>query len=59
MDQPVGRAKALFHGCPEIGAPKHAARLRIEYAQLLGSDHIAFEVLAEAEIDQHARGVGG
>jgi len=58
MDDPVGRAVALLRNRAERRARKHPRRPRVHDPQLLGSDHMPPQLLAEAERNQNARCVG-
>ena len=58
MDHPIGRAVAFLGGGAERRAREHAGGLRVHHPQLLGSDDVALQWLAEPERDQDARGIG-
>ena len=58
MDDPIGRAVALLGGRAERHAHDFAAVLGVKHAQGQRRDHVRPQPLAEAELDQDARGIG-
>ena len=59
MDHPIGRAIAFRSGGAERRARQHPRRARVDYAEFFGSNDVALQVVAQAECNQDARGVGG
>src|SRR5258708_35449241 len=58
MNQPVGRAVALLGDRAELRAREHTRRPRVHDPQLLRSDDMPPQLLAEAKRNQNARGIG-
>ena len=54
MDDPVGRAIAFLRDRAEGGARKDARRARVHDPQLLGSDDVSSQLLAETKRNQDA-----
>src|SRR5919198_2475583 len=54
MDDPVGRAIAFLRDRAEWGSRKHARRARVHDPQLLGSDDVSAQLLAETKRNQDA-----